>query len=65
MQALLLSLLASFLTGGSDTKQSAPPEPQATAADTGSHVNNLISTFGNNSLELRWCNSCNIFELCT
>ena len=50
MQALLLSLLASFLTGGSDTKQSAPPEPQATAADTGSHVSNLINTFGGQSM---------------
>ena len=44
MNALLMSLLGSFLTGGSDTKQSAPPEPQATAANTGSHVSNLINT---------------------
>lgn len=50
MEELLMSFLGSFLSGGSDKKDSAPPEPQATAADTGSHVNNLISTFGNTSL---------------
>ena len=45
-----MSFLGSFLTGGSDTKQSAPPEPQATAANTGSHVSNLINTFGGQSM---------------
>ena len=50
MEELLMSFLGSFLTGGSDTKQSAPPEPQATAVNTGSHVSNLINTFGGQSM---------------
>lgn len=50
MEELLMSFLGSFLTGGSDTKQSAPTEPQATAANTGSHVSNLINTFGGQSM---------------
>lgn len=50
MNALLMSLLGSFLTRGSDTKQPAPPEPQATAANTGAHISNLINTFGVQSM---------------